>query len=294
MTNASEVSCRVLTIPGKNGLALHGRHWAVSDPRGVVVIAHGFGEHGACYDHVARAVGPMAGVDFVAPDLRGHGLSPGRRGVIRNYDDLVDDLFSAVQWAAKERPGLPLFVLGHSNGGLLALYAMLKAEATGRLAGVVVSNPALKLAFPVPKAQVRLGKILLRIAPWFTLPSPIVPENLTRDPVLQVWRRDDRLLHGRMSAPLFFGMREGSRLVSANAEKIRTPLLMILSGSDPVIDPNASRDVFERLGSLDKTLLLFPAMLHEPFNEVGREKVFADLASWLDARLIPDIDLRPA
>ncbi len=294
MTNASEVTCRELKIPGKNGLALHGRHWAVSDPRGVVVVIHGFDEHGACYDHVARAVGPIAGVDFVAPDLRGHGLSPGRRGVVRQYDDLVDDLFSAVHWAEKERPGLPLFVLGHSNGGLVALNAMLKAEATGRLAGVVVSNPALALAFPVPKAQVRLGKILLRIAPWFTLPSSIVPESLTRDPVLQAWRRDDRLRHGRMSAPLFFGMREGSQRVSANAEKVRAPLLMILSGSDPVIDPSASRDVFERLGSLDKTLLLYPPMLHEPFNEIGREKVFADLAAWLDAHLIPTIGPQPA
>ena len=273
------------SIRGKSGLTLQGRHWAIPDPRGVVVVAHGFGEHGNCYDHVARAVGPLAGVDFVAPDLRGHGLSPGRRGVVRQYQDLVDDLLSAVHWAEKERPGLPLYVLGHSNGGLIALYAMLDSEAVRQVAGVIVSNPALALAFPVPKAQVWLGKILLRVAPWFTLPSPIVPEHLTRDPILQKWRRDDLLLHGRMSAPLFFGMKESAQRVIENAEKIRKPLLMILGGADPVINPNTSRNVFDLLGSPDKTLLLFPAMVHEPFNDIGREKVFADLASWLDARL---------
>ena len=290
MLNRDAVTTRVVSIPGKQGFALHGRHWAVPDPRGIVVVAHGFGEHGDCYDHVARAVGPMAGVDFVAPDLRGHGLSPGRRGVVRVYDDLVDDLMSAVSWANRERPGLPCFVLGQSNGGLVALYAMLKPELSSGFAGVVVSNPALALAFPVPKAQVRLGKILLRVAPWFTLPSPIVPENLTRDPDLQKWRRDDPLLHGRMSAPLFFGMGEGARQVSLNAKTLEMPLLMILGGSDPVIDANTSREVFDRIGALDKTLLLYPPMLHEPFNEIGRDMVFADLASWLDARLAPALN----
>ncbi len=294
MSNAQAVTSRVLTIPGTNGLSLHGRHWAVNDPRGVVVVVHGFGEHGDCYDHVARAVSPVAGVDFVAPDLRGHGLSPGRRGVVKVYDDLVDDVMSTVSWVERERPGLPIYLLGQSNGGLVVLYTMLNAKAAGRLAGVIVSNPALALAFPVPKAQVQLGKILLRIAPWFTLPSPIVPENLTRDPVLQQWRRDDPLMHGRMSAPLFFGMGEGSRQVSLNAEKVVAPLLMILGGSDPVIDPQTSREVFDRLGSTDKTLLLFPPMLHEPLNEIGREKVFTDIADWLDSRLTPASNRTPA
>ena len=82
MSNSDEVACRIVSIPGKHGFALHGRHWGVRDPRGIVVVAHGSGEHGDCYDHVARAVGPMAGVDFVAPDLRGHGSQPrsSRRG----------------------------------------------------------------------------------------------------------------------------------------------------------------------------------------------------------------------
>src|SRR5205085_1469132 len=83
--------------------------------RGVLVIAHGFGEHGGCYGHVAETLGPALELDVVSPDQRGHGRSPGRRGLVRQYDELIDDVRSSLEWAARARPGLPLYLLGHSN-----------------------------------------------------------------------------------------------------------------------------------------------------------------------------------
>ena len=109
-----------VSIPTPDGLVLLGRHWARPNPRGVVIVAHGFGEHGGCYRHVAEALGPALEVDFVAPDLRGHGRSPGRRGVVGRYEELTSDLRAVLAWAESERPGLPRFVLGHSNGGQVA------------------------------------------------------------------------------------------------------------------------------------------------------------------------------
>jgi alpha-beta hydrolase superfamily lysophospholipase len=84
---------------------------------------------------------------------------------------------------------------------------------------------------------------------------------------------------------LFFGMVEGGEMLLERAGEITTPILMVLGGQDPVISPSAGRDFFDRLGSPEKTLLLYPRMLHEPFNELGREQVFDDLTRWLDARL---------
>ena len=90
---------------------------------------------------------------MVSPDLRGHGRSPGRRGVIRRYDDLVADIRAALDWAARERPGLPCFLLGHSNGGLLALRLVLEADPGHDgppPAGLILSNPSLQIVTPIP------------------------------------------------------------------------------------------------------------------------------------------------
>ena len=108
---------------------------------------------------------------------------------------------------------------------------------------------------------------------------------MTRDPAMQEMYRSDRLRHNRISAPLFFGMVEGGEMLLARAGEIRLPILMLIGGQDPVICPESNREFFDRLGSEDKTLLLYPRMLHEPFNELGREQVFEDLARWLEPRL---------
>lgn len=284
MTRA-EPTAREMEIPAPDGLHLHARHWTVPKPGGVVVVAHGFGEHAGCYDHVARALAADARIDVLVPDLRGHGTSPGRRGVVGRYEELTGDLLAAFDLAGREYPGLPRFVLGHSNGGQLALRAALDPRVGPEIAGLIVSNPSLKLAARVPGWKLALGRFLLRRAPGVTLSANLRPEQLTRDPLMQQHRRDDRLVHGRISPPLYFGMVDGGLLIARRAEAIHQPILMILGGADPVVDPETSRVVFERLGSIDKTLLLFPAMRHEPFNELGREKVLADVAAWLDHRL---------
>jgi alpha-beta hydrolase superfamily lysophospholipase len=138
---------------------------------------------------------------------------------------------------------------------------------------------------PIPPSKLRLGKLLVRYAPWITLKGQISADLLTRDPALQREHRTDPLRHNRMSAPLFFGMLEGGEMLLARAGEFRTPLLMLVGGQDPVVDPAAARELFDRLGSEDKTLLLYPKMLHEPLNELGREQVLDDLVRWIEPRL---------
>jgi alpha-beta hydrolase superfamily lysophospholipase len=248
-----------------------------------MVIAHGFGEHGGCYRHVAEVLGPALEIDLLAPDLRGHGRSPGRRGVVKTYDDLTVDLRSGLEWAARVRPRAPRFVLGHSNGGQLALRVALNGAPP--VAGLILSNPALKLATAVPRYKLHVGRFLHRFAPGVTLSAKLPADRLTRDPLMQHHHRVDPLRHNRISAPLFFGMTEGGAAISENANAISMPTLMLLGGADPVIDPEESRRAFERIGSVDKTLMIYPKMLHEPLNEVGREQVFADITRWLEPYL---------
>lgn len=285
MPETKDTAVRDVTIVSSDGVNLHARYWTLNAPRGVVVLAHGFGEHGGFYGHVAHAIGLGADVEFLAPDLRGHGRSPGRRGFVRKYVDLIDDLLAAFAWAGVARPGLPRFILGHSNGGLVALLAALHPEVAPEVAGLVVSNPAIGLADEVPWGKLLLGRFLHQFAPWITLPAPIEAEKLTRDVEFQQTRRADPYAHGRISAPLFFGMGAGARTIAENAHHLVCPVLMILGGKDPIINPEKSKAIFECIGSTDKTLRIYPEMLHEPFNEIGRAEVFADLSGWLATHL---------
>jgi alpha-beta hydrolase superfamily lysophospholipase len=248
-----------------------------------VIIAHGFGEHGGTYGHVAQALGEALDLDCVAVDFRGHGASGGRRGVVRRYEDLTGDLAYVFDWVQRTRPGLHRFLLGHSNGGQVALrFALEKPAAVDAL---VISNPALRVSIPIPAHKLRIGKLLLRYAPWITLRGHLPADKLTRDPEMQREHREDPLRHNRMSAPLFFGMLDGGQMLLARAGEIRKPILMLVGGRDPVVDPAGARELFDRLGSQDKTLLLYPKMLHEPLHELGRDQVLDDLIRWLRPRL---------
>ena len=270
-------------VSSRDGLGLRVRSWTVPKPRGSVIVAHGLGEHGGAYAHLADALGSRLDLDFHALDFRGHGQSPGRRGVVRRYDDLVEDLRAVVSWARRRDPVVPMFVLGHSNGGQVVLRFAL--EPTEGIRGVIVSNPSIRIAMPLPPGKLKIGKLLLSLAPWLTLRADAPSSWMTRDPAMQAMYRTDRLRHNRISAPLFFGMVEGGEMLIDRAAEIRLPILSLIGGQDPVISPESNREFFDRLGSDDKTLLLYPRMLHEPFNELGRQQVFDDLARWLEPRL---------
>src|SRR5918995_6231990 len=99
-----------VALAADDGHPLRARLWTYPRPRAVLVVAHGFGEHGGRYRHLAEALGPALDLDVLALDFRGHGRSPGRRGVVRRYTDLSSDLLAALAWTSRRRPGLPLFV----------------------------------------------------------------------------------------------------------------------------------------------------------------------------------------
>jgi len=281
-TPASE---RDLEIPSFDGLALSGRIWHVDRPRGVVVVAHGLGEHGGAYGHVARALGRSSQVDVLAVDFRGHGRSPGRRGVVQRYEDLCGDLRAAIAFAAGRWPGLARFVLGHSNGGQVVLRSALDGGLD--VAGAVLSNPALRIAAAVPRWKLGVGRVLRRVASAVTLRTSVDLDTLTRDPAMIEERRADPLRHSRINGPLFFGLIAGGADVARRAREFRLPVLLVLGGADPLIDAAFTSGVFDRLGSADKTRLTYPRMLHEPLNDLDREAPLAAIGRWLSDRLPP-------
>jgi alpha-beta hydrolase superfamily lysophospholipase len=273
-----------VVIPAEDSTRLHATIWPAEGPRAVLVIAHGVGEHGGCYHEVAASLqSAVAELEILAVDFRGHGRSPGPRGYVRRYDELIGDLRSAVRWVREHRPGVPVFVLGHSNGGQTAL--RLALTDPGLMAGLIVSNPASRLALRVPWWKLMLGRLLYRVAPRVTLHGSLRPEQLTRDPGQYAERFGDPLRHDRVSAPLFFGMVEGGEKLAEEVKRLKTPLLLLLGTADPIIDPKATKEVFENAGSSDKQARSYADSLHEPLNDVDRERVIGDLARWLRERM---------
>ncbi len=272
-----------------DGTDLQARFTAGIEPRGTLVISHGLGEHSLCYDALVGTIASRPGLaNVLAFDYRGHGASPGRRGYVRTYENFLDDLHAALSWCKSRNPGLPIHVLGHSNGGQVALHMAGRPE--NLMDGLILSNPSLRVLAPVPLHKLLAGKVLRRLAPTVTLASTVLDEELSRDPAYLASRKVDPLRHGRIGAPLYFGMVEGGARILRSAETIRLPLLLLLGEADPVVDAAATKAFFYRVASPDKTLRLYPEMYHEPLNDIGRERVVVDLIDWLSQHLpSPDV-----
>jgi alpha-beta hydrolase superfamily lysophospholipase len=285
MMSNETLTLQDVTIRSTDGMPLRAWYWPRPDPAGIVVISHGIGEHAGCYRHVAEELSPRLDVDILAFDYRGHGRSPGRRGVVAKYEDLLGDLQGVFRWVEQECRDRPTFGLGHSNGGQVLLRALLDGL---KIDGAILSNPCLRLALRVPPHKRLIGELLRRFAPGVTLSGELFDEQMTRDPAMRVGRRDDPLRHNQISAPVFFGMVEGGPRVVARAAEIHTPVLMLLGLSDPVVDPEYSREFFAKLGSSDKTLRPYPHAVHEPLNDLDRAQVLDDIVNWVSPRVRKD------
>lgn len=267
---------------GGGGVRIWYQSWRPEAPRAILALAHGLGEHGGRYGNVVAEVVPR-GYAVYALDHRGHGRSDGRRGHVESFAEYIADLGRLIEIAAGECPGLPAFLLGHSLGGTIALrYALERPEG---LRGVIASSPLLRMRLGVPPSKRLLGNVMSRLYPTFTQRSGLPAEALSRDPEVVAAYTADPLVHDLVSARLFTEMLTTAEAVLARAPELRLPCLLLVSGADAMVDPQASQELHARLGSADKTLHLYEGFYHEGLNEVGRERPLADLVSWLEAHL---------
>ncbi len=274
---------REFKFESADGTELNGRWWARPSAGGSLVIGHGLGEHGGLYEHVAQFLFDQLPLAVLAFDFRGHGRSEGRRGYARRASDLSADWSAALGFASRELPHAPCFALGHSYGGLAALAGAFENDLACR--GLILSNPALRIRMAVPALKVAAGRLLRVLAPWVTLAAPLPVEHLTSDPDMQQSRRADALAHNRISAPLYFGMREAARRVLEAPDRFTIPLLLLLAPDDPIIDAEASRTWFDQVPTTDKAIRLYPGSMHEPLADVNRHQVLIDIVDWLRPRI---------
>ncbi|HPA70930.1 MAG TPA: lysophospholipase [Spirochaetota bacterium] len=261
--------------------------WQAQKPKGVVVISHGLGEHSDRYTNIMNALAG-AGISFYALDHRGHGKSGGKRGHVDRYMKYVDDLKKLVDTLVKtENPGLPVILLGHSMGGLIAMrYAL---EYPEDLKGLILSAPALVPAVAVPGWKKSLGRIFSVIAPGLAMNNELDPADISSDPDVVQAYRDDPLVHDMVSARWYTEYLDTAEFCLARPAEIEMPLLVIHGTADRMVSPESSRIVFENASSRDKKIFTWEGLFHETMNEriEDRKKVLKTISAWITSHMSP-------
>lgn len=268
------------TVPGALGGQAYWQAWVPDAPVGLVLLVHGIAEHGARYAHVAERLG-AAGYAVVAVDHRGHGRSAGMPGNVGRMAAVVADLHRVRGIAEQRLPGVPVFVLGHSLGGLIALDYVTTTGADG-LAGLAVSGVAIDPAIGT-RLQRRLAPVLSAVLPGLGV-TALDPTTISADPaVVSAYRADPLVYHGKVRARTGAETLRAIVRVSRALATVRLPVLVMHGTEDRLASPAGARLLAESVGSADTTLRLYDGFHHEVFNEPGRERVLTDLVAWLDA-----------
>jgi alpha-beta hydrolase superfamily lysophospholipase len=270
------------TFTASDGDNLAVQDWHLPDgvrQRGTVLVVHGLGEHAGRYDELARV---LNGWGFVVRsyDQYGHGESDGTRGGLPHANRLLDDLADLVESTRVRNPGLPLVVIGHSLGGLVA--ASFVARTLHAVDGLVLSSPA--LALRLGPVQRLLMAIVPRIAPNLTMGNGLDPQYLSHDRrVVQAYMNDTRV-HDRISGRLAQFMGVEQALVRSRAPSWNVPTLLMYAGDDRMVDP-AGSDTFAATAPREfLEARRFDELYHEIFNERDAQPVYDCLRRWLDAR----------
>ena len=267
---------------GSDGVKIFYRNYQAAPERARLVIAHGLGEHSGRYGNVIERVVPN-GFSVWAPDHRGHGRSGGRRGHVLNFVQYLSDLRLTVELVKKDMPGgIPCFLLGHSMGGLIALYFAQRHPE--HIDGVVASSPGLGLAIEIPPLKKVLGSFMSYVWPGLTMGNELDATKISRDSNVVSAYEDDPLVHDRVSARFFTEFLAAMQSVNQQASTLKVPVLMQVAGQDYLVSADSSKQFFEKLTLQDKALLVYDGMYHEIYNspEDQKKKVLDDLEAWLD------------
>jgi alpha-beta hydrolase superfamily lysophospholipase len=261
-----------------DGVTLWGQAWMPPQPRGVVALVHGIAEHCGRYAFlVERAC--ERGLGVASLDLRGHGRSPGERSYVERFDDYLLDVDALLARAQELAAGCPLFLMGHSMGGAIALRWL--AQRRQPLAGLILSSAALKVGGDVPRLLVALAPLLSRWLPHLR-GTRFDPAVISRDAAAVAAYVNDPLVS--LQAPPARTGAELLRAMEANraaAPALTTPVYLFHGEADRLTDPAGSREICELWGGPDRTLRLWPGSRHETLNDLDQAAVGTELLDWV-------------
>ncbi|GAB4526557.1 MAG: monoacylglycerol lipase [Anaerolineales bacterium] len=270
------------SFESSDGLKMYYQAWLPEDARrGVVCIVHGIGEHSGRYANVVNVLVP-AGFAVYGMDNRGHGRSEGVRGGLPAWAALHTDLGQSLAMVRQAQPDVPLFLMGHSLGGLIVLgYALRHSDG---LRGVVASAPSLQ-SKGISPLLMALARLLSRVTPNLTMKTGLDASAISRDPAVVQAYVNDPLVHALATPRMATESEAEMAWVNARAGQWQLPLLMLHGDADRLVPLEGTRTFFEQAPVEDKTLHVYPGGFHESHNDLHKEQAIGDILAWLEAHL---------
>ena len=269
------------TFEGAGGLNIFMRSWRpAAAPRAVIVIVHGFDSHSGHYFWVADQL-VANGFAVYALDLRGRGKSQGERYYVEKFADYTSDVHTLVKLAKARETGLPVFLFGHSAGGVISCGYTLDHQA--ELAGLICESFAFEVN--VPDFALGILKGLSHLVPHAHLVRLELPA-FSRDPKVIQAMKDDPLIENEVQpAQTAAEMIRASDRIRKSFPRITLPVLILHGTLDRVTKPHGSQFFYDNAGSKDKTLKLYNGHFHDLMNDINKEAVMADVVTWIEPRL---------
>ncbi len=269
---------------GADGLKIFYRSWRPAGaPRAVAVLVHGFNSHSGYYQWVAEQLTGI-GLAVYALDLRGRGQSDGERFYVRSFSEYVGDVASLVSIAKSREPGLPVYLLGHSAGGVVSCTYTIDHQS--ELAGLICESFAFQV--PAPDFAIAALKGLSHLAPHAHV-LRLKNEDFSRDPEVVKAMNDDPLIaHETQPTLTVAEMARADDRLKREFPLIKIPVFIIHGTADKATKPSGSQLFYDTVGSSDKTIKLYDGHYHDLLNDIGKEKVMADITSWIAARVSSD------
>ena len=274
---------RTSYFEGMDGIELYSQQWLPEGPpRAIIAIVHGIGDHSGRYNNVIQ---PMVSNDYgvYGYDLRGHGKSPGQRGHINAWKEYRLDLLSFIQMIKGQQSGLPIFLLGHSMGALIALDFMVSEREA--LAGAIISGAPIEPVGIAKPYLVALAHVLSRIYPKFSLDLGLDQDAISRQPSVVKAYQDDPLVYGKVSARWGIESLRTVESVKGQAGNIAIPILMVHGEADRLNSEEGAKKFFDQIQFQDKEFIGYVESYHEVHNDLEYERMVRDILDWLQRHI---------
>ena len=281
MTTTTTTAMHEERIEGTGGIRIFVRSWRPeTTPRGVVVICHGVKSHSGYYLWTAEQL-VARGLSVYALDLRGRGHSDGERFYIETFDDYLNDVDAVMKLARSREPGLPVYLLGHSAGGVVSCVYTLEHQS--ELAGLICESFAFQVYAPDFALAVLKG--ISHIAPHAHV-LDLKTRDFSRDPkAIEAMETDPLIAHEVQPTRTVAQLALADERLKREFPQMTLPVLILHGTADKVTKPSGSQLFFDTAGSTDKTLKMYEGHAHDLLNDVDKEQVMRDITAWLDARL---------
>lgn len=263
-----------------DGLTLFAQNYLIDTPKASILLVHGLGEHCLRYAHVARAFNDI-GFNVYSFDLRGHGQSEGERAFVTDVQRYCDDVEAVYLTIPKN---LPLYILGHSMGGLITLQFLLQQKRPD-VRAAIFSGAAIKAGADITPFVIFITKLLAQFFPKLQT-TKLDPKSISRDPeTVQHYQGDPLIYRQGIKTGLGLALLKGMDEATARFEEFDYPMLVMHGGADKITNIEGSKQLYEKAKSTSKTLKIWDGAYHEIFNETNRTEIIDFMTNWAQKTL---------